>query len=115
MNELPDDGFMVAWDRGREPAVELGPHPDTTGWTRRYRATAGCCDTYFVDLPRDEQAQVLLNLAAGLMFEGVPPADVLREFAKVSLWRDMGVTLPFGQAERAFIPGNIDWNPHNPA
>ena len=111
---LSDDGFMVAWRIEPAPAVALGPWPDTSGWSDRYRGTSGCCFAYFKALSRDEQAQALLNLAAGLMFEGIPPADVLREFSKVRLWRDMGVLLPQGPQERAFISGRIAWSPHNP-
>ena len=123
MIELPDDGFMVAWSIRYNPvaqgvapgpALSVGPHPDVTGWSSHYMYTTGCCDAHFMDLSRDEQAQALLNLAAALMFEGIPPADVLWEFAKVSLWRDMSVMLPQARAERAFLSDDISWNPHNP-
>ena len=114
MTELPDDGFMVAWNIEPVPCIEVGPWPDRTRWSDRYRSTSGCCNMPFLNSPPAERAQVLLNLAAGLMFDGIPPEDVLREFAKVSLWRDMSVMLPGGRYERAFIAGRDDWNPHNP-
>lgn len=121
MTELPDDGFMVGWNIERRstplfpgPALEVGPHPDITEWSVRYMSTTGCCDAYFMHLSRAEKAQALLNLAADLMFDGILPADVLHEFAKVSLWRDMQVTLPSGRYGRAFIPGSADWMPHTP-
>lgn len=78
---------MVAWRIEPAPAVALGPWPDTSGWSDRYQGTSGCCFAYFKVLSRDE---------------------------KVRLWRDMGVLLPQGPQERAFISGRIDWNPHNP-
>ena len=95
--QFENDCFMVAWNRWPESdgAVEVGPWPDRQRWSERYMSTSGCCDTRFHDLTEDERAQVLLNLAAHLMFDGIAPADVLREFAKIPLWRDMSVNLLF--------------------
>ena len=46
---------------------------------------------------------------------GVDIADVLREFAKIPEWREMGVLLPLGYAPRAFLPTDpAVWNPHYP-
>ena len=113
VNGFPDDGFMVAWSIEPEPVIEVGSWPDGTGWSDRYQCTTGCCDAFFQSLARAERAQALVNLAAGLMFEGVRPLAVLGEFAKLALWRDMSVILPAGRLDRAFLPGWLDWNPHN--
>ena len=75
VNGFPDDGFMVAWSIEPEPAIEVGPWPDGTGWSDRYQCTTGCCDAFFQSLARAERAQALLNLPAGLMFEGVRPGS----------------------------------------
>ena len=114
MVQLPDDGFMIAWSTRREQMVEVGPWPDYQRWSREYESTSGCCYSFFKNLSRAEQAQAMLNLAAELMFQGVPPENVLKEFAKVGLWRDMSVLLPLGRMDRAFIPGCVEWQPHNP-
>ena len=107
--------YMIAWDSlTKTPRVRVGPWPDRTGWSDDYRLTTGCCDVYFHRLSESEQAQALLNLAADLMFTGVAPRDVLQEFSKIRTWREMGVRLPSGDCERAFLPGRVDFNPHNP-
>ena len=111
------DDFMVAWTPASEhgPArLEVGPHPDRSQWSANYLLTAGSCSATFLRMTEAEQGQALLNLAAQVMFDGVAPGDVLREFAKVRVWRDMGVLLPSGWWRRAFDPGRNDWTPHNP-
>ena len=112
---LGDDRVMIAWDVSPgTPRVVVVPWPDVTGQSEQYKLTTGYCDKFFSDLPESQQAQALLNLAAQLMFKGVPPHDVLQEFAKIRIWREMGVILPNGDFPRAFITGNIKFNPHNP-
>ena len=68
----------------------------------------------FGDMNREQQTQALLNLAAHLMFNGIPPTEVLREFSKIETWREMAVLLPSGRWDRAFLTDSPDWNPHNP-
>lgn len=36
---------MVAWDPGAD-RIEVGPWPDTNGWSRPYRQTVGGCLTH---------------------------------------------------------------------
>ena len=114
MNSL-DEGFMIAWDFPSPKArIEVGPWPDTVGWSNDYRLTTGHCNRFFRDLSERCQAQALLNLAAELIFEGMNPGDVLEEFAKIRIWREMGVMLPAGYFQCAFLPGKVKFNPHNP-
>ena len=110
-----DDGYMIAWDLPPdEPRVKVGPWPDRTRWSDDYMATTGCSDDSFTDMTATNQAQALLNLAAQLMFHGSAPDDVLREFAQIRVWREMGVLLPGGYCKRAFLRGRVNFNPHNP-
>lgn len=110
-----DEGFMIAWDFPSPTAhVEVGPWPDTLGWSKNYPLTTGHCDSFFGGLSEKDQAQALLNLAAQLMFAGIDPGDVLEEFAKIRIWREMRVLLPAGDFQRAFLPGKVKFNPYHP-
>ena len=113
MNSLTE-GFMIAWDFPSPTArVEVGPWPDTFGWSKGYSLTAGHCHVFFQELSEKEQAQSLLNLAAQMMFGGIKPNVILEEFSKIEIWREMGVLLPARYAQRAFVSGQIKFNPHS--
>ena len=121
LSSLPPGRWMVAWnschgDNTRWPTgVAVGPWPDKTNWSQRYLSTSGCCYSTFKDLSRRDKEIALLGLAFQIAANGIPPRDVLREFARIPEWRDMGVLLPDGRYERAFLPDpdRIDWSPHN--
>ena len=108
--------FMVAWNAPpQEPQVKVGPWPDSSGWSSPYMMTTGCCDGTFLELSDADRAVRLVYQAAGMMFAGVPPEDVLREFAQIRVWRDMSALMPAGHYDRAFIPGRpLEWSPHHP-
>ena len=118
MTSYDDENYMIAWDyvdlsgRKNQKAVEVGPWPDKNRWSNKYEATTGCCDQAFEDLDDAEQAQILVNTAASLMFYGVPARESLEEFAKIRVWRDMDIRLPAG-TYHAFLPskGYTSWNP----
>ena len=118
MTSYDDNNYMIAWDvvnlsgQKNEKAVEVGPCPDKTRWSNKYDATTGHCDLEFEDLDDAEQAQVLVNLAASLVFYGVPASEILEEFSKIKVWRDMDIQLPAG-TYHAFLPskGYTTWNP----
>lgn len=97
-------------------AIEVGPWPDKTGWSRKYDLTTGCCYTAYRELPEEEQAQRLLNEAAHISFQGMPAEDVLEELSKIRIWREMGIKLIQGDAQHAFYEprGYQFWNPYNP-
>ena len=111
-----NNDYMIAWDVSQTngPRIKVGPWPDNIGWSSDYALTTGCCDSFFTDLPESEQAKALLNQAASLMFHGITPSAVLQEFAKIGVWREMGIRLPAGDYTRAFLPNRIDFNPYNP-
>ena len=108
--------WMIAWN-GRliegSSAIEVGPWPDSTGWSNTYAKTTGCCNTFVHDLDDAEQARLLVNQAVDLMFDGIPPEMVLTEFAKIRVWREMKVDLLAGYSYKAFLPGKgyESWNP----
>ena len=111
--------YMVAWnpsEDGRAAEVHVGLHPDRTGWSTRFACTSGHCFAHFQDYPPQERAERLLGLSLQLVVDGVPPADVLREFARIPEWRGMSIRLPGGDFARAVLPRNpAVWSPHNPA
>ena len=106
---------MVAWNAPpQEPRLRVGPWPDSSGWSDPYRLTTGCCIDSFAKLSDDEKAVRLVYQAIGMMFEGVPPEDVLREFAQIRVWRDMAALMPEGRCDRAFIEDEpLKWSPHS--
>lgn len=109
-----NNDYMIAWTIlgvGDGPRIKVGPWPDRTLWSLEYRSTIGCCNSFYLELSVTEQAQALITLAADLMFDGVPSKDILREFSKIGIWRDLEILLPSGYY-RAFLPDSIDWNPH---
>ena len=110
--------YMIAWDvvnlsgRKNKKAVEVGPWPDKKGWANKYDATTGCCDVEFEGLDEAEEAQLLVNQAISLIFYGVPANEILGEFSKIRVWREMNIKLP-GGTYHAFLPskGFMTWNP----
>ena len=118
MTSYDDHNYMIAWDyvalsgRKNEKAVEVGPWPDTMRWASRYDGTTGCCNMEFEGLTEEEEAQVLVNTAVNLMFYGVPAKEILEEFSKIQVWREMDIQLPSG-TYHAFLPsaGHTTWNP----
>ena len=113
-----NNDYMIAFDVGESPLrprVAVGLLPDRSGWSNGYMATTGCCDANFTTLSEKEQTQALLNQAAMLMFWGVSPQNVLQEFSKIKIWREMGTRLPSGELPRTFHRQNyLEFNPHNP-
>lgn len=108
--------WIIAWNPAMDSlpvALEVGPWPDRTGWSDKYGATTGCGDSSVSDLDDKEQARLLVNQAADLMFSGIPPQTVLHEFSKIRVWRDMKVDLLGAHGYWAFLPrlGYEEWNP----
>ena len=111
--------YIIAWDIEPTPRVKVGPWPDRSGWSNEYLSTSGWPYEAFQQMDRNEQAQALLNLAADLMFEGIDRVQILREFSRIDVWREMSVLLPSGRwqlalTENPLKPGEYQWNPHNP-
>ena len=109
---LPDGGYMISWtpddEIGRQGdrtvGVQVGPWPDTTGWSDAYELTV---HAEFVGT--DREAAHLRDLALQLVLDGCPPADVLGEFSRILVWRQLRVAT----GAWAFVPDRwSEWNPH---
>ena len=112
-----EEDYIVAWSIEPRPKVRVGPR-EWSGWDRAYQGTSGCVYSAFNTMSGEDQSQALVNLAAHLMFQGIDPREIEREFSKIELWRTMSVLLPMGRVERATLQddstGVWAWNPHNP-
>ena len=105
------DEWMVAWSIEPRPAVEVGPWPDLTGWSRPYECAAPFCEAAVKGLSMDSRADAIRNTALDLLLQGLPAADVHREFSKIQAWHGP-IRLLLGVYERATWDGL--WSPHNP-
>ena len=111
-----NDYTIAAHHKDDHSAVRVGPsRPDRSAWNKPYEYTSGCGSFGWPPADRDKHGQALLNEAAGLMFMGVDPKQILQEFAKIEAWRELRNIQTAGDcADRAFMPGKTEWNPHNP-
>jgi len=109
------DSYVIAAIHRDDPsAVRVGPHPGNWAPSTLYRY-AWYTSGGWPPADPDQHGQGLLNHAAYLMFLGVDPQQVLREFAKIEAWRELrNVQFAGYRADRAFIAGDPAWNPHNP-
>ena len=108
--------YMIAVQfKDGHSAVRVGRWPDRSGWSTPYDYTVGCCFSRWPPTNRDAHGQALLNEAAGLMFMGVDPKQILQEFAKIEAWRELGnIQFAGTWSGRAFMSGDPAWNPHTP-
>ena len=122
MESYNANDYMVAWTPSemapvpecKLPAIRVGPWPDETRWSNTYDLTSGCCFADYHDWDEQKQAQALVNLAMTIAADGVPVADILSEFQKIRVWRHMGLLLPDGFHEHAFLlTDTVTFNPHN--
>ena len=107
--------YEIAWIPGID--VRVGPHqaPAFSGWVNSYgdevggyalsvgHSTAGWPTT-----PASEQER-LTFVALDLLFSGIPPGAVLREFWKIEQWRLLKGAHIGGHL---FLEGGR-WSPHN--
>ena len=109
--------YIIAWTPKKEndfwrSGVFVTPHPDRTGITDEYGLTQGSCDAFFYKLPEKEQQQALVNLALMIVGDDVPIKEILKEFSKIDIWREMDYLLPNGHHHKAFLEGDYRFNPH---
>ena len=107
--------YMVAWWPARSRWPEAG-RVEVVPWPARRRlpgaSTYGDCNREFHQLDDDEaRAQILRDLALELISrDGIPVADLFREFSKIPEWRAMRI-----RGYVAFLPDQYDrLEPHNP-
>jgi hypothetical protein len=65
-------------------AVEVGPWPDTTGWSRRYSRRTGCCDEARRDWPLDLKiGQLFIDFHTLIVRDRIDPRHAHIEFLKI--------------------------------
>jgi hypothetical protein len=88
------DGWMVGWTPmrftfersafGLPGDVEVGPWPDRTGWSRRYRLTTGCCESARRDWPIDSKiGQLFIDFHTLVVRDRIDPQHAHDEFLKI--------------------------------
>ena len=114
MIEYRGDSWQVAWSIEPGPVVKVGPWPAAPEreWSREYQCVAGCGNESYLAMTLAERREAVRNLALDLVLQGVPAAEVEREFAKIDVWHGP-IRLPWGVVQQATDDGR--WNPHNPA
>lgn len=128
--ELPDspvfdlDQWMVAWTpswaQKRESldappgSIEVGPWPDNSGWSDRYKSTQGCCFTEWHDLTHEQKLQDIVN---GFFFlvlgQKLDTLDVHRELWKIEDYRKLKMRF-LGNGPYIVFQGKGRCDPYNP-
>jgi hypothetical protein len=68
--------------------VEVGPHPDKTGWSKIYSYSAGACFSVTQELSEHEQAtQILIDFHTMVVRDGIDPQRAHQEFLKIDEYR----------------------------
>lgn len=91
------DGWMVAYEPlgsggglygPWEGEIEVGPHPDKTGWSDRYTFTSGCCwmDRHSMSL-EGKIMMMLIDFHTAVVRDGIDPARAHCEFLKIDEYR----------------------------
>lgn len=88
------DGWMVGWNpvgwggKWVDGSVEVGPWPDKTGWSDKYRFTTGCCWLERSSWGCTEKVlQMFIDFHSMIVRDGIIPADAHLEFMKISEYR----------------------------
>lgn len=79
------DNFMIAWTRQR---VEVGRHPDATGWSDGFHYTAGACYSSWHTLDDIHKQRELIECALIIERDGVDAENIKTEFRKIAIWND---------------------------
>lgn len=102
MNKFNIDNWMAAWTphgtgwtrvgetRGTKAgSIEIGPWPDTTGWSDRYAFTTGCC--YIDRHKRSLEHKVMMafiDFHTMVIRDGIDPQDAHQQFLKIDEYRN---------------------------
>jgi hypothetical protein len=84
--ELTIDNVMVGWALGDPGGIEVGPYPDYTMWSRRYRMTDGACCLAYHECSPKEKLWWLLTIYYAAVSAGVDARYAHREFSKIKEW-----------------------------
>ena len=78
---------MYGWNRNSNE-IEVGPWPDTTGWSDRYSLTGGACYTSIREMSPDQQvAQVFIDFHMIVVGDNVDVQAAHRAFLKIDEFR----------------------------
>lgn len=103
---LTIDNWMVGWTpKGwdRPVSIEVGPWPDKTMWSERYRMTDGCCWTSWRDLPLADKVAQMMLCQLHCIDGGVDPLAAHAEFMRIREYRDYVIA----SQGRPFYPVNV--------
>lgn len=79
---------MLAYNANGDD-VEVNHHPDTYGWTRKYKACVGGAYTAYQKMPWEQvKLHALIDVVTAIIREGVDPKALHREMLKVDEYRD---------------------------
>jgi hypothetical protein len=87
---------MYAWTGTKGPGsqgpnrgqIEVGPHPDRTGWSKPYSTSLGACILETKKYSEIEQvAQLFIDFQTAVVMYGIHPQDAHREFLKIDEYR----------------------------
>jgi hypothetical protein len=98
-DDLPIGGWMVAWTPYSGDAIEVGPWPDKSGWSDRYRFTGGCCFEEVRALREPWQiAAMFIDFHTVTVRDRIDPDHAHREFCKIAEFRRR-ISPEFDEAE----------------
>lgn len=79
---------MIAYNSGDDKAVEVGPWPDRTGWSKPYTYTTGACFMAVHKMsPAMQLAMLFIEFHTAAMRSGCDVKDVHEEFLKIDEYR----------------------------
>ena len=93
MSSYTIDNWMVAWIPGEPMAVEVGPWPDTGGWTDRafegqHAFTVGCCELVRQDWPGERKVLMMfIDFHTLIVRDGINPEAAHKQFLKIDEYR----------------------------
>ncbi len=104
------DHWMIAWNPGPAATVEVGPWPDTTGWSSRYPFAAGCCYARWHKLTHEKKLeQMIRGIVYLALTYGLEPQAIHRELSKVDGYLDYHGEIGLGIGEYGlFQNGRMD-------
>lgn len=80
---------MIAFNTDSDE-IEVGPWPDRTGWSSRYRMTIGACMLFMHDWPEAERkAQLFIDFNTIVVRDRVPVDAAHAAFLKIDEYRQM--------------------------
>jgi hypothetical protein len=70
--------------------IEVGPWPDRTGWSDKYRSTVGACFSWVQKSSRDRRdVYMLLEFHHAVVRDGVPVAAAHAAFCRIDEYREL--------------------------